>query len=70
MAYRWSILRAAVEQEISFPSKSEYERYVKNLNDKGEVFEVGSVENTESGEVIVVMRKRYNNNLFLPKGRG
>lgn len=69
MAYRWSILRAAVEQEIVFPSIAEYERYVKNLNDKGEVFEVSSVKNTENGEVIVVMRKRYNNNLFLPKER-
>ena len=76
MAYRWKILRAAVEQEILFPSRAEFERYIKTLQDKGQFYEISSVVERESGEVEAIMRKQYNGcavlpnkNLFLARGQ-
>ena len=65
MAYRWSILKAAVEQQILFPTKTCYDEYIRTLTIKGEPFEVHSVAENPDGTVTAVMRKRYNNNAFL-----
>ncbi len=65
MAYSWKILKAAVEQEILFPSESCFGRYVHDLTVKGEYFEVTSVNHNEDGTITAVFRKRYNNNAFL-----
>lgn len=65
MAYRWTILKAAVEQEILFPNKACYDAYILSLTIKGEPFEVSSVCENADGTVTATMRKRYNNNLFL-----
>lgn len=65
MAYGWQILKAAVEQEILFPSKKVFDEYCKKLEGKEEPFEVIEVQEAEGGCVIARMRKRYNNNAFL-----
>lgn len=65
MAYRWSILKAAVEQEILFPSKANFDGYIHDLTLKGEPFEVINTESNPDGTVTATMRKRYNNNAFL-----
>lgn len=65
MAYRWSILKAAVEQQILFPNKACYDEYIRALTIKGEPFEVYPVTENPDGTVTAVMRKRYNNNAFL-----
>ncbi len=65
MAYSWKILKAAVEQEILFPSKACYDAYIHTLTLKSEPFEVSSVSNNADDTVTAVIRKRYNNNLFL-----
>ena len=65
MAYRWTILKAAVEQQILFPAKSCYDEYIRTLTLKGEPFEVSSVCDNADGTVTTTIRKRYNNNLFL-----
>ena len=68
MAHSWKILRAAVEQEILFPSRSVYDSYIAEKVDKGEPFEVLSVDENEDGTLTVLMRKRYNPmNAFLWK---
>ena len=65
MAYRWKILRAAVEQEILFPSAWDFEIYVEGLGRKGEPCEVFQKRENADGTVTAILRKRYNNNEFL-----
>ncbi len=68
MGRSWRILRAAVEQEILFPSRSCFDSYIEGLKKKNEPFEVLTVADTANGSVTVVMRKRYNpQNAFLWK---
>lgn len=67
MAWSWKIVRAAVEQEILFPSRSVFETYIAGLEAKREPFEVLTATDNSDGTVTVVMRKRYNpHNAFLP----
>ena len=69
MGRSWRIMRAAVEQEILFPSKEVYDFYIAGLERKQEPFEVLSVVENEDGTLVVLMRKRYNpQNPFLWKG--
>ena len=65
MAWKWKIVQAAVEQEIAFPDKACFEEYIKGLDQKQEPYQIVSENLQDDGSVIVVMRKRYNNNLFL-----
>ena len=68
MAWSWRILRAAVEQEILFPSRDVFDGYIKSLEKKEEPFEVLTVTDNADGSVTVLMRKRYNpHNAFLRK---
>ena len=62
MAYSWQILRAAVEQEILFPSRKAYEAYIDGLKRKVMPFEVIGEHERLDGSLIVLMRKRYNPN--------
>ena len=66
MAYGWSILRAAVEQEIAFPSREIFENYVNSLKKKGISHEIIFEQVNPDGTCIVKIRKPYNNNRFLP----
>lgn len=66
MSYNWQILRAAVEQEILFPSRSAYEAYIDGLNRKDMPYEVIGEHERMDGSMVVLMRKRYNpGNAFL-----
>lgn len=60
MAYSWQILRAAVEQEILFPSRKVYEEYISSMERKGMPYEVIGEHERLDGTVVVLMRKRYN----------
>lgn len=60
MANVWKILRAAVEQEILFPSRKAYEAYIDGLQRKGMPFEVIGAEYSDNGTMVVLIRKRYN----------
>ena len=67
MAYSWKIMRAAVEQEIQFPSRKAYTDYTESLWHKGLPYEVLEEVDNPDGTVTVIMRKRYNpQNAFLP----
>ena len=66
MSYNWKILRAAVEQEIQFPSRKAYEDYIAGLVRTGMPHEVLGEHERLDGTMIVLMRKRYNpQNAFL-----
>ena len=68
MAWSWKILKAAVEQEILFPSRAVFDIYIKGLEKKKEPFEVLSVLENTDNTLTVIMRKRYNpQNPFLWK---
>lgn len=68
MAWSWRILRAAVEQEILFPSKSVFNAYIEGLQKKNEPFEITNQTENADGTLTVIMRKRYNpHNQFLWK---
>ncbi len=67
MSRSWRILRAAVEQEILFPSKEVFEGYIKKLTDRGEPFEVIGRGQNPDGTYTALMRKAYNYNAFLRK---
>lgn len=70
MAWSWRILRAAVEQEILFPSRVVFDTYIKGLQQKNEPFEVLSASENADGTMTVIMRKRYNpQNSFLWKNQ-
>lgn len=60
MAYKWQILRAAVEQEILFPSRKVYEEYISSMERKRMPYEVIGEHERLDGSVVVLMRKRYN----------
>ena len=64
MGNTWRILKAAVEQEILFPSEKCYKDYLAKLNQKNEPYEIIGATINLNGSVVAVMRKRYNNNLF------
>ena len=66
MAYRWKILRAAVEQEILFPSAWDYDVYVEGLERKGEPCEIIQKNENADGTVTAILRKFYNKNDYLP----
>lgn len=69
MSYNWKILRAAVEQEILFPNRKAYEKYIVGLQRNGMPYEVVSEAEQYDGTMVVIMRKRYNpQNAFLRKG--
>ena len=67
MGYSWQILRAAVEQEIQFPSRKAYEAYIDGLERKGMPYEIiDDSKKMPDGSMVVTMRKRYNpQNAFL-----
>ena len=65
MAWKWKIQRAAVEQEILFPTREIYDTYIDKLVHSQETFEIIKEEDNEDGSMSVVMRKRYNNNPFM-----
>lgn len=68
MARDWHIVRAAVEQEILFPSRKSFDNYINDMTRKGQPFEVWDVKDNEDGTVSAFMRKRYNpQNAFLPR---
>lgn len=68
MAYRWKILRGAVEQEILFPSEKDYEEYLERyFVAKDLPFEIVDEQENEDGTYTVIMRKPYNNNAFLQR---
>ena len=68
MAWSWKIIRAAVEQEILFPSQSCFDSYIEGLKKKQEPFEVLDTTENVDGSMTVVMRKRYNpGNAFFGK---
>lgn len=66
MGYNWQILRAAVEQEIQFPSRKAFKAYIDGLQSKGMPYEVIGEHERLDGTMVVLMRKRYNpQNAFL-----
>lgn len=67
MSWSWTIQKAAVEQEILFPSKNCYKGYIETLTRREEPYEVVRETENPDGTLLVIMRKRYNNNFFLPK---
>lgn len=68
MGWSWRILRAAVEQEILFPTVDIFNTYIKGLQKRNEPFEITSKIENEDGSLTVIMRKRYNpHNPFLYK---
>lgn len=64
MAYRWKIVRAAVEQEISFPSADVMAAYLDRVEDRGECCQILKQETLSDGSIIAVVRKNYNHNEF------
>ena len=66
MSYNWQILRAAVEQEILFPSPKAFRAYIDGMERKGMPFQVMKAMVNDDGTMTVIMRKRYNpTNAFL-----
>lgn len=67
MGRLWRIQRAAVEQEILFPTENIFQDYIKNLEKKEyQTYEIVEKTVQEDGSLIVLMRKSYNVNEFLP----
>lgn len=64
MAYRWKIVRAAVEQEISFPCAEVFRAYMERLKSRGEDCQVIKQETLSDGSILAVVRRNYNNNAF------
>ena len=60
MGYNWSILEAAVEQYILFPSEECYRQHISSLAAKGKAYEVDWKRSHEDGSVTAVIRKQYN----------
>ena len=63
--HSFSVRRAAVEEEMSFPSKGTFEGYCLNMDFKQEPYNIVSVSYEADGRCIVVMRKRYGEYPFL-----
>lgn len=64
MAYKWRILRSAVEQEILFPSETDYENYLAKFHRDKIPYEIVDETENEDGTYTAVLRKPYNNNEF------
>lgn len=64
MAYKWRILRSAVEQEILFPSETDYENYLAKFHRDEIPYEIVDEKENEDGTYTAVLRKPYNNNEF------
>ena len=64
MAYKWRILRSAVEQEILFPSEADYESYLAKFHRDEIPYEIVNETENEDGTYTAVLRKPYNNNEF------
>ncbi len=60
MGRQWRIMRAAVEQEILFPSRKVYEAYLLELDQKEVTYEVVRETVTSHDAIVVLMRKSYN----------
>ena len=67
MSYIWKIRRAAIEQEIIFPSELSYAAFREEFNASGKPLQIVSEVKEEDGTVTAVIRKQYNNNDFLYK---
>lgn len=67
MSWSWKIQKAAVEQEILFPSEKVYEDCLAKLIGKEEPFEIVDEKENADGTYTVIMRKKYNNNPFFRK---
>ena len=71
MARNWLILRAAVEQEILFPSQKALDDYVAKLEVENFPHQLIRSTVKEDGTVVALMRKRYNPiNPFFPAETG
>lgn len=71
MPRNWTIIRAAVEQEILFPSQKALDDYIAKL--EADNFPHQLIHSTvqEDGTVVALMRKRYNPiNPFFPVESG
>lgn len=67
MAHNWSIIRAAVEQEILFPSQEALDHYIAQLEVEDFPHQLIRSTAKEDGTVVALMRKRYNPiNPFFP----
>lgn len=58
---------AAVEQVILFPSSYVYKAYLHELNRKETPHEIIDVQNNTDGSIRAIIRKRYNQNDFMPQ---
>lgn len=67
MSRKWTILKAAVEQEISFPSEEVFKEYVARMNNGRSVLQVVEYNRQNNGSIIAVVRRSYNNNEFFGK---
>lgn len=65
MGYSWSILEAAVEQYIMFPTEQAYRQHISSLAASGKTYEVIWKHSHECGTVTAVIRKQYNQCEFL-----
>lgn len=71
MAHNWSIIRAAVEQEILFPSQKALNDYIAKLEAADFPHQLIRSTVQEDGTVVALMRKRYNPiNPFFPAENG
>ena len=68
MSYTWSIQKAAIEQQVLFPTERCFEAYIETLSRKEEPFEIVRKEPQTDGSLLIVIRKRYNNNEFFKAG--
>lgn len=65
MAYKWKIIKAAVEQLVAFPSETDLNNYIKKLDNNKYAYEIVHKTQQEDGALTVLIRKQYNYNEFL-----
>ena len=58
------VLNACIEQILQFDNITEYDAYIKELNDKKIKFKIESTD-SKGKKVIVRIRKQYNKNKFI-----
>jgi len=58
------IIAAWIEQILEFDSEQKYTDYIRELEQKNQMFEEMRCEQLESGTVRIRIRKQYNNNTF------
>lgn len=58
------VITAFIEQELQFDSKLEYLAYMESLKQSKKQFKEVQYKQLESGEVVITVRKQYNNNVF------